>query len=94
MNQGKSKNSGFKSTLKTQLKTAKASNDLLKKEYAEARASIERRMEDDKEAHEKIMSALERKLSSTLNSLADLTANAESNKNFNDGNKTYCTNCK
>ena len=87
MNQGKrvkSKNSGFKS----QLKTAKAANDFLKKEYSEARASFEKRVKEEK------MSALERKLSSTLNSLADLTANAESNKNFNDGNKTYCTNCK
>ena len=70
MNQGKrvkSKNSGFKS----QLKTAKASNDFLKKEYSEAQASFEKRMEDDKEANEKIMAALELKLSSTLISLVD-----------------------
>ena len=72
-----SKNAGFKQTLKQTLKEVKAENASLKLKSAEALASFEARLADEKEAHQSKFKDLEFKLSTALNSLADLTAKVE-----------------
>ena len=77
-----SKNAGFKQTLKQTLKQVKAENESLKLKSAEALASFEVRLAGEREAHQLKFNDLGFKLSTTLDSLADLTAKVEQLQNL------------